>query len=453
MRLHLCGGRVENHLGKTTPNAPDQDQTLISPSSEAEEFVPIKMKLWVKTSMLLCLFGFLKEFRPSEPYLIQYLTGPWLNFTEEKVNQDMLPVGTYSYISCLIVILLITDILRYKPIIVLEGFTGIVVWSLFAWGKDFNHFIAAEAVWGLFAATEVAYFTYIYATVDRQHYQKVTSHIRAAFLLGHSLSAVVAQTLSLLGVMDAHTLTYITAGALSLSTIWAILLPNVKKSIYFHREDKTNSEDSDDTIAVTDTKDVASPVPSKKTFTEKCVIAYKFLKKDFLAAYTNLYVVKWSIWWGLGAGAAVAFGCGFLRFDWTRVGDVFLGLGCVAVGVMLYVFAVSESIWLGYSGYSMFVILFNGLITITTAEVARNISEDSYGLIFGVNTLLTLLVQTLITLVVVSSTGLALGPRQQYMVYGGYFIVLGGVFGIFAVKTLFFKKVKDEALHDPRKYT
>nr|CAD7196276.1 unnamed protein product [Timema douglasi] len=370
------------------------------------------MKLWVKTSMLLCLFGFLKEFRPSEPYLIQYLTGPWLNFTEEKVNQDMLPVGTYSYISCLIVILLITDILRYKPIIVLEGFTG----------------IAAEAVWGLFAATEVAYFTYIYATVDRQHYQKVTSHIRAAFLLGHSLSAVVAQTLSLLGVMDAHTLTYITAGALSLSTIWAILLPNVKQSIYFHREDKTNSEDSDDTIAVTDTKDVASPVPSKKTFTEKCVIAYKFLKKDFLAAYTNLYVVKWSIWWGLGAGcylqrldtqilnplsAAVAFGCGFLRFDWTRVGDVFLGLGCVAVGVMLYVFAVSESIWLGYSGYSMFVILFNGLITITTAEVARNISEDSYGLIFGVNTLLTLLVQTLITLVVVSSTGLALGPRQQ----------------------------------------
>nr|CAD7570796.1 unnamed protein product [Timema californicum] len=406
--------------------------------SVAEEFVPIKMKLWVKTSMLLCLFGFLKEFRPSEPYLIQYLTGPWLNFTEEKVNQDMLPVGTYSYISCLIVILLITDILRYKPIIVLEGFTGIV---------------AAEAVWGLFAATEVAYFTYIYATVDRQHYQKVTSHIRAAFLLGHSLSAVVAQTLSLLGVMDAHTLTYITAGALSLSTIWAILLPNVKKSIYFHREDKTNSEDSDDRIAVTDTKDVASPVPSKKTFTEKCVIAYKFLKKDFLAAYTNLYVVKWSIWWGLGAGcylqaygynqmvyevilkesgeletakyngaveaissllgAAVAFGCGFLRFDWTRVGDVFLGLGCVAVGVMLYVFAVSESIWLGYSGYSMFVILFNGLITITTAEVARNISEDSYGLIFGVNTLLTLLVQTLITLVVVSSTGLALGPRQQ----------------------------------------
>ncbi|CAG2055897.1 unnamed protein product [Timema podura] len=190
--------------------------------------------------------------------------------------------------------------------------------------------------------------------------------------------------------------------ALSLSTIWAILLPNVKRSIYFHREDKTNSEDSDDTIAVTDTKDVASPIPLKKTFTEKGVIAYKFLKKDFLAAYTNLYVVKWSIWWGLGAGC-------------------YLQLGIEP--------------------------------RTTRAEVARNISEDSYGLIFGVNTLLTLLVQTLITLVVVSSTGLALGPRQQYMVYGGYFVVLGGVFGIFAIKTLFFKKAKDEVLHDPRKYT
>nr|CAD7590207.1 unnamed protein product [Timema genevievae] len=33
---HLRGGRVENHLGKTTPNSPNRDRTSISPSSAVE---------------------------------------------------------------------------------------------------------------------------------------------------------------------------------------------------------------------------------------------------------------------------------------------------------------------------------------------------------------------------------------------------------------------------------
>ena len=40
---------------------------------------------WLKISIILSVFGFLKEFRPSEPFVTDYLTGPWKNFTEEQV--------------------------------------------------------------------------------------------------------------------------------------------------------------------------------------------------------------------------------------------------------------------------------------------------------------------------------------------------------------------------------
>lgn len=48
-----------------------------------------------------------------------------------------------------------------------------------------------------------------------------------------------------------------------------------------------------------------------------------------------------------------------------------------------------------------------------SSEVAKNIPPDSYALVFGVNTFLSLVLQTCLTLVVTSSAGLALDIRTQ----------------------------------------
>jgi hypothetical protein len=50
---------------------------------------------------------------------------------------------------------------------------------------------------------------------------------------------------------------------------------------------------------------------------------------------------------------------------------------------------------------------------INSAEVAKNIGEDSYGLIFGVNTFIALVLQSVLTLIVVSDTGMALEIHLQ----------------------------------------
>lgn len=41
---------------------------------------------WKTISLILCVFGFLKEFRPSEPFVTNYLTGHWKNLTEAQVR-------------------------------------------------------------------------------------------------------------------------------------------------------------------------------------------------------------------------------------------------------------------------------------------------------------------------------------------------------------------------------
>ena len=46
-------------------------------------------------------------------------------------------------------------------------------------------------------------------------------------------------------------------------------------------------------------------------------------------------------------------------------------------------------------------------------EIASNISQDSYGLVFGFNTFLALAFQTVLTFVVADSAGLGLPPRDQ----------------------------------------
>lgn len=118
------------------------------------------MDRWVKICLLLCLFGLLKELRPSEFFVTEYLTGPWKNFTLDEVyshfcytaklqsinNNDIFlqiytiifPVWTYSYLALLVVVFLVTDYLLYKPVIILEGIFFILTWCTLIWGQTLS---------------------------------------------------------------------------------------------------------------------------------------------------------------------------------------------------------------------------------------------------------------------------------------------------------------------------
>lgn len=43
------------------------------------------MEKWFVQSIWIAMFGFLKEFRPEDPYITQYMSSPPMNFTTEQV--------------------------------------------------------------------------------------------------------------------------------------------------------------------------------------------------------------------------------------------------------------------------------------------------------------------------------------------------------------------------------
>lgn len=437
---------------------------------------------WIIISCILCVFGSFKEFRPSESFVTDYLTGPWKNFTKAEVNQEIYPISTYSYFATLVVIFLITDFVRYKPIIILCGFSGAITFLLIIIGRDMLTMQIVEFCYGLFLSTEVAYYTYIYAKVDKKHFQEVTSHTKAASLFGRCLSGIIAQLTVSFGILNYHQLNYITVSAVSFATLWACFLPSVGQSIYFHKKDE-NYDSTSNRITTAQSNDLngvshrpedynnySSPT-TNISLPRKIKQAYILLWNDFLAAYSNNHVVKWSMWWSLSTcgylqiisyiqllwqtavlpgdkiyngavdslytiiGTATVFCIGKLPFNWSVIGDVVVSFMSFVEGILLLISSYTYNIWLLYGVYILFGIIYHTMVTVASFEVAKCISENSYGLIFGVNTFVSLLLQTILTVVVVNGN-LNLDIRSQYYVYGGYFIVIAILYtmvGIFNI--------------------
>ncbi|GAB1864141.1 Thiamine transporter 2 [Camponotus japonicus] len=426
---------------------------------------------WVKISCILCMFGCFKDFRPSEPFVTDYLT-EWKHFDPEQVNRDIFPVSTYSYLATLIVVFLVTDFVRYKPIIILCGLSGIVTFVMIIFGETILIFQILEFFYGLYLSTEVAYYTYIYAKVDKRHYQEVTSHTKAAILFGRSMSAIVAQLTTSFSLLNYHQLNYLTISANIFATIWAFFLPPVKQSMYFHRNSISDDEQSKGSF---DSQSTEPPkyrriATSEMPLLRKIKNAYALLWKHFLQAYIDYRVVKWSIWWALATcgylqiisyiqllwqdavekgdmiyngavdflyaliGAGIVFCVGKMKLNWSLIGDVTLSIFSFLEGTILVVASYNYNIWFLYAGYIVFGVIYHTMVTVASFEVAKYISEDSYGLIFGINMFFALLAQSLLTIVVVNK--LTLSIRQQFFIYGSYFVILAVIYFLMGVLNL-----------------
>lgn len=75
-----------------------------------------------------------------------------------------------------------------------------------------------------------------------------------------------------------------------------------------------------------------------------------------------------------------------------------------------------------------------------SATVAKRLKDDSFALIFGINTLVALLFQSLLTYVVIAVLSLAI--RVQYHVYSCYFFFLAVFYGIIGIINLIYARRK-----------
>uniref|UniRef100_A0A3P8UGL6 Solute carrier family 19 member 3 n=1 Tax=Cynoglossus semilaevis TaxID=244447 RepID=A0A3P8UGL6_CYNSE len=423
---------------------------------------------------LLCFYGFFSTVKPLEPFLFAYLTGPDKNLTAEQVNNQILPVWTYSYLSALVPVFLLTDWLRYKPVVMSQGVALFLTTALLLWTKTTAAMQAMQFFYGVVTASDVAYFSYIYSVIDHRRYRKATSYCRSVQLLGYTVGSVLGQLLVSFDLMSYNNILVMTLVLTAVALFVSCLLPMPQRSMFFHRRQTPVVR------MKTDGDGTAEDNPTVSTITfESCSSVLLQLWRNFCDCYTSRKLLYWSAWWALATcgynltvnyvqvlwehvqpsqnfsiynggveavsnlmSAATAYGIGFTQVRWETWGELalggFSGLGAAALFLMTF----SSNIWLCYAAYIVFKSLYMLLITIATFQVAAGLSMERYALMFGTNSFGGLALQTIITAVVVDSRGLGLAIIPQFTIYSSYYATIAFVFSLRGLFVIWREKKK-----------
>lgn len=154
-----------------------------------------------------------------------------------QVTNEIMPVLSYSYLAVLVPIFLLTDYLRYKPVLLLQGLSYISVWLLLLFGHSVLHMQFMEFFYSLTMAARIAYSSYIFSLVRPAQYQRMAGYSRSAVLLGVFTSSVLGQLLVSVGKFSFTTLNYISLAFLTFSLILAMFLKRPKRSLFFNHSE------------------------------------------------------------------------------------------------------------------------------------------------------------------------------------------------------------------------
>ncbi|XP_008072420.1 thiamine transporter 2 [Carlito syrichta] len=458
---------------------------------------------WIYPTVILCLFGFFSTMRPSEPFLVPYLSGPNKNLSSTEITNEILPVWTYSYLVLLLPVFILTDYVRYKPVLILQGISFIITWLLLLFGQGVKAMQAVEFFFGIVTATEVAYYAYIYSVVSPEHYQRVSGYCRSITLVAYTAGSVLAQLLVSLAKLSYFYLNVITMVSVSMACLFSFFLPMPQKSMFFHakrskevkkslsmstvleepyereapgcEEEKPTSEKPS---ASGNLNDGQLSSPKLENMTLK-VFAQWF--QDLKECYRSKHLFYWSLWWAFSTagfhqvlnyvqilwdykapsqdssiyngaveaiatfgGAVAAFAVGYVKVNWDLLGELALGIFSVVSAGSLLLMHYMTNIWACYAGYLIFKSNYMLLITIAVFQIAVNLSVERYALVFGINTFIALVIQTIMTVIVVDQRGLNLPISIQFLVYGSYFAVIAGIFLMRSIYIIYSAKYRKE---------
>ncbi|XP_036421327.1 thiamine transporter 1 [Colossoma macropomum] len=286
---------------------------------------------WVYPTCLLCIYGFLSTVKPLEPFLIPFLTGPDKNLTMEQVANQIFPVWTYSYLALLVPVFLLTDWLRYKPVVVFQCCALFGTNAMLLWSGGVGFMQAMQFVYAVVTACDVAYFSYIYSMVALQHYLKATSYCRTAQLLGYTVGSVLGQLLVSFNLLTYKDILVLTLVLISIAMVTAVLLPMPRTSMFFHQRGEKGgglTEEGNDNgntpktgkVETNDTETSGSALTREDVPQDKredpqqddgkcgesspaerrgCCNTLQQLWRDFLQCYSSREMLYWSAWWAL----------------------------------------------------------------------------------------------------------------------------------------------------------
>ncbi|XP_068581077.1 thiamine transporter 1-like [Cebidichthys violaceus] len=430
---------------------------------------------WVGPTVPLCIYGFCSMMRPIEPFMTEFLTGTYKNLTVEQVTRQVYPVWTYSSLVLLIPVLLVTDFLRYKPVIVLQGLSHVTAFSLVLVGSGVRSAQLAFFSYSIAMAADVAYFSYIYSVVQPSRYQRVTSYVKGAVLLGYAVGALLGQLLVSLGGVSLYCLAVVTLISVSVALITSFFLPTPEASLLLKGTRSAQRGRSGEDGHASEGQDFPTWVKSAAA-ARRVRRMLRTLVSDCKTCYSSTAVLFFCVWAATGrcgfyqvtgyvqllwvymqphnftaynggvdglstlSGAAATVAVGHMSLEWSVWGELVLGGFTFLIAGAIFLMDLTDNIWISYSCFFLFKTVYMQLSTICTFQIAKMLNRERYALVLGMNSFVGTILQSVLTAVVISSKSLRLTITSQFLIYASYFAAVSLLFTVRGVYTVLHSK-------------
>lgn len=441
----------------------DAEVAVCTPDSQpSTENVQEEPRKWKFAVIFLCFYGFMSSIKPGEPFITPNLLSAEKNFTRQQVTNEITPVLTYSYMAVLVPAFLLTDFLRYKPVLVIQGISQVIIWIILLLGSTLLQMQLMEFFYGITMACRVAYSSYIFSLVSPVLYQRVAGYSRSSVLLGVFTSSVLGQLCLSLGNITYYTLSAVSLGFVSFGLLLAVCLPWPKRSLFFNRsqEKATNAE----TDKMNSKQDGKSSRPKWKD----SVFVQMLQELKHVVKMPSLRL--WSLWWifnstgyylvlfyvhilwnkvypatenknvyngGVEAAstllsALTSFIAGYAKIRWNVWSELVIAVITALQAGLLLLMGTTDNIWVCYIAYVLFRGFYQFLVPIATFQIASSLTKELCALVFGINTFLGTILKSIINLIFADKRGLGLDVHKQFLVYFVYFTLLTVVYFVCA---------------------
>ncbi|XP_030010998.1 folate transporter 1 [Sphaeramia orbicularis] len=451
-------------------------EMAVLPSPEGLPEEAKQPRKWKFAVIFLCCYGFMASIKPGEPFITPYLLSNEKNFTREQVTNEITPVLTYSYMAVLVPAFLLTDFLRYKPVLIIQGISQVSIWLILLLGTTLLEMQFMEFFYGITMACRVAYSSYIFSLVSPVLYQQVAGYSRSSVLLGVFTSSTLGQICMFNGITY-YTLNAISLGFVSFGLLLSLCLPWPKRSLFFNRSKNQEQKELAGSTATKGELDKINPTEGATPELASPCTGMRWSDSVFVQMLLELRnVVRmpslrlWSLWWifnstgyylvlfyvhilwnkvhpatetkdvyngGVEAvstllSAGTSFIAGFVKIRWNVWSELVIGIITAVQASLLLLMYKTDNIWICYVAYILFRCVYQFLVPIATFQIASSLTKELCALVFGINTFLGTILKSIINLIFSDKRGLGLDVHSQFLVYFIYFTLLTVIYLISA---------------------
>ena len=179
----------------------------------------------------LSIYGIAIHLSPAQVFFLDYITEETqLNISSSDALGRITPIRTYSYLILLLPVILLTDIVRYKPALITQVSAYVSGYIATIVSTSVGTLQFAEFVFGLSWALQIAQLTFGFASLHSGLYKKVSVCVHSCNCFSIAFAAAIGQLY--VGITDNISVTFLNGISLVtvlFSGIWIVILPQIPR--------------------------------------------------------------------------------------------------------------------------------------------------------------------------------------------------------------------------------